>query len=161
MARPRSIFDADVDHHKLIGTDENLSAFLRFEREMERMEEERERQKKLQQAQQLSLEQIQFIQFECMADDIPIEFDIMRTWRAEDVREFFESGGATRPVSSAPAASAEPVTGTPDSRTRSAASSAPVAAPTHAGAAVQQYQMDMVRTEVLEPAGPKLSMRMG
>ena len=42
----RNIFDADVDHHTLIGSDDNLSAFLKFERMLEEQEEKRERQHK-------------------------------------------------------------------------------------------------------------------
>ena len=32
------LFDDDVDHHKAIGTDENLMGFLRFERQLEELE---------------------------------------------------------------------------------------------------------------------------
>ena len=78
-----SWLDGDVDHHKLIGSDENLSAFLKFEREME---------EKL----KLTPAELEAIQAECMADDIPIE-PSMATWGEDAVRRYFETGGEDRP----------------------------------------------------------------
>ena len=61
------MFSGDVDHHALIGTDENLSAFFKFERMMEAQMEEEERQKKAKEAaNRLTREQIEEIQLECV-----------------------------------------------------------------------------------------------
>ena len=46
---------------------------------------------------ELSLELIEQIQAESMADDLEIEFERMRLWTAAEARAYFESGGASIP----------------------------------------------------------------
>ena len=96
--------------------DDGLSAFFKWEREMERQMEEEEaaKAKAKQQAASSSLqegaapskaeppvfvtrEQLEEIQMECMADDIPIDWETMSRWTAEMARAFFESGGESLP----------------------------------------------------------------
>ena len=102
----RELQSGDIDHHKLIGTDENLIGLLKFEREIERQMEEDERRaaekkKAAEQraAQRLTVAQLEALQAECMADDIPLEPEIMAKWQIEEVQIFFESGGEVRPKS--------------------------------------------------------------
>ena len=45
----------------------------------------------------LTVEELRAIQSDCMADDVPID-DSMFAWTAEQVIEFFESGGEVRPA---------------------------------------------------------------
>ena len=45
----------------------------------------------------LTLEQLESIQLECMADDVPIDFDAMAPCTEDEARAFFESGGEERP----------------------------------------------------------------
>lgn len=92
--------------------DDGLSAFFKWEREMERQMEEEEaaKAKAKQQAASSSAapskaeppvlvtrEQLEEIQMECMADDIPIDWQTMSCWTAEMARAFFESGGESLP----------------------------------------------------------------
>lgn len=55
----------------------------------------------------LSLDKLQDLQAELMADDIAIEIDEMSLWTEHEVREFFESGGANRPPRRLPPPSRE------------------------------------------------------
>ena len=52
----------------------------------------------------LTLEQLEAIQADCLADDIDIELDVMQHWTEEQVTAFFESGGMERPPMAAAAA---------------------------------------------------------
>jgi hypothetical protein len=110
----------DVDHHALIGSDDNLSAFLRFEQKFAALEEKR----------LCSKARVEALQFECMADDIPIE-ECMMEWSDEEVRSFFESGGLERPDRTDPV---EPVV---------AVDASPVTAADTPVEPLAQYQIDM------------------
>ena len=57
-------------------------------------------------AQQLTLAQLMELQFEAMADDVPIEAEEMIYWSEAEARLCFESGGACRPERRAPAPAA-------------------------------------------------------
>ena len=46
---------------------------------------------------QLTLERIQQIQLECMADDVKLDYSAMSRWPESAIRTYFESGGATFP----------------------------------------------------------------
>lgn len=129
MAAGRSVFSGDVDHHALIGTDENLVGFLRWERELEEAERKKE------EAQRKLLEEIQF---ETLADDVMIEYERMKDWTESEARAYFESGGTDIPSREAKRrASSNPPP--PPSKVASVAMPPPPPVP----APVQQYQMDM------------------
>ena len=98
----------DVDHHSLIGNDDNLIAFLRFEQMLAEIPPEGLRPVNPSDQQRtatagapaatsaqpsLSKQEIENIQAECFADDVAFDAVQMTSWSEEMVREFFENGG--------------------------------------------------------------------
>lgn len=78
------------------------------------------------------LSEVAAVQAECLADDIPIEPEML-SWSMAEVTAFFESGGAERPLAPpaaarAPAFAAEGAVVLPDSGPAHALESAPPAA---------------------------------
>ena len=51
----------------------------------------------------LSLAELESIQADALADDIPIDFAKMSLWTSEQATTFFESGGTEEPTSEKPA----------------------------------------------------------
>ena len=66
----------------------------------------------------LTLEQLESIQAEALADDVEIDLDRMSLWTAEAAEAYFESGGAVEPAAAAASAATAP-----------GAATAPAAAP--------------------------------
>ena len=52
----------------------------------------------------LTLEQLQELQQEAMADDVSIEFERMKLWSPDEARTYFESGGTDAPTEATEAA---------------------------------------------------------
>ena len=52
----------------------------------------------------LTLTELEELQGEAMAEDIPINYDVMSAWTREEVATYFESGGEQRPGKAAAAA---------------------------------------------------------
>lgn len=114
------LFHGDIDHHAAFGDDDGLRSFLKFERWLEAEEEKKEAaaaeetarleaaaaEKKARREAAaaerrarapLTLQQLQDVQAECMADDIEIDLETMSLWSSAEAQRFFESGGARRP----------------------------------------------------------------
>ena len=56
----------------------------------------------------LTLAQLEAVQAEFFAEDVPIDLETMSSWTMEQARAFFESGGETAPAALAPAEAPEP-----------------------------------------------------
>ena len=49
----------------------------------------------------LSLAVLEDIQADCLADDVPIDYEVMRHWSEKEVRNYFHSGGQDEPGTAA------------------------------------------------------------